>query len=142
MAEETILEGKIERKEKPKKAFIELTNERILFKKEKGLFKKRMMIFDELDLKKINKENKKAKITLEELKITIDAKDGLIEFNCKEEKIAKELVNNIHKLVDEPSTFEKGKESIKNIVKTINENPEYQEGLVYIIKGITKLFKG
>ena len=141
MAEETILEGRIERKVKPKKAFIELTNERILLKKEKGLFKKRMIIFDEINLKEINKENKRAKITQDQLNISIDTKLGLIEFSCKEEELANKLVEEIHKIVDEPTVIEKSKGTIKNIVKTINDNPEVISKAIDFGKAIFKAFK-
>ena len=141
MAEQTLVEGKIERKEKPKKAYIELTNEKILLKKEKGLFKKRMMNFDEIELNKILKEDKKAKITLKDLKISIDTKKGLVEFTCKDENLAKTLVNEIHRLVDEPTTMQKGKESIKTIVKTIKDNPELIKTGVEFVKEVIKVFK-
>jgi len=141
MKEETLLEGKIERKEKPTKAFIELTNQRLLLKKEKGLFKKRMMIFDEIELNKISKENKKALITNNNQNINITTKDGVIEFTCKEKEIANKLVELIHEKVDEPTVVEKGKDSIKKIVKAINDNPESVEAAKNIVTGFITLAK-
>ena len=141
MKEETLLEGKIERKEKPTKAFIELTSQRLLFKKEKGLFKKRMMIFDEIELSKINKDNKKAKIIKNDLNISIDTKDGLIEFTCKEEETATKLLETIHRIVDEPTAIAKGKDKIKQIVKAINDNPESVDAAKEIASGIITLVK-
>lgn len=118
-----------------------LTSERLLFEKEKGLFKKQFKVVDEILIKdiKIYKDNVQIKNNKSSVRIQTINKN--VHFECDNNADAKLIVNNIINIKTGTNKIERGKNKLKKVAKMVNDSKEIFAIIGVIGSGIIKFLK-
>lgn len=95
-----------------------LTNKKLIFEKEKGIFKKKLKAFDIIPLENIKIYKDKVLAKNEDLSVTIQTIDKNITFDCSNTSDAKEIVKEIKRLKTSGNKF-------KKIINAINETKDF-----------------
>lgn len=98
-----------------------LTNQRIVFEKEQGIFKKKLKVIKIISYENIKVNNNKVSINQIKKMVEIKTIDGNISFNCANVLEAKKIVNKIIELKTGTSFLEKCKNNVDKIGKIAND---------------------
>ncbi len=109
-----------------------LTNKNMLFSKEKGIFKKKFVIFKTIPVNNIKVYKGIVQVKQKKNSVLIDTIDEEISFDCLNTIEGKKIVNEILYARSGKTLFERNTNKLKNTLKRINDSRE----IILTIAGI------
>ena len=98
-----------------------LTNKKLIFAKEKGLFKKTFRIFDEILINSIKIYKDNVQIKQEKETIVIQCIDKTINFSCSNIVEARKVIEEIINIRTGSNVLERNKNRIKKVLNVVND---------------------
>lgn len=109
-----------------------LTNERMIFEQEKGLFHKKLKVMDIISIDDIKIYKEKVQIKQKKKMIMMQTIDKNITFSCMNTFVAAKIMNEIIHLKTGSNLLERGKGKIKKAMNVVNDTKD----IVIAIGGI------
>lgn len=116
-----LFEGFVKYGKLNKKTKLTLTNKRMIFEKEKGLFKKYFCVFEEVYINNIKVYKEQVQVKQNKENITIQTIEKNISISCFNSADAKNIVEEIINIRTGSSTLERSKNKIKTVLGNIGE---------------------
>ena len=119
-----------------------LTNKKMIFRKEKGFFKKKLRVIEELPLSDIKVYNDKVQINQDKDTITIQATNKNITLACNNFITARKIIEEVTTIKTGKSVFERGMTKINSFANNFNKSQDTIKaigGVASIIIGVLGL---
>lgn len=109
-----------------------LTNKNMLFAKERGIFNKKLKIYEVIPISNIKTYKGNVQVKQKKNNITIETLDKMIDFTCPSAIEGQKIVNGILYAKTGKNIIERSNSKIKNTLKKINDSKE----IILTIAGI------
>lgn len=109
-----------------------LTNKNMLFAKERGIFNKKLKIYEVIPISNIKTYKENVQVKQKKNNITIETLDKMIDFTCPSAIEGQKIVNDILYAKTGKNIIERSNSKIKNTLKKINDSKE----IILTIAGI------
>lgn len=137
-----LFEGIVKYGKLNKKTKLTLTNKRMIFEKEKGLFKKYLSVFEEVYINNIKVYKEQVQIKQNKEIVTIQAIDKNINISCSNNVDAKRIVEEIINIRTGSTSLERNKNKINKALNSLSDIIDIGKKIIPIVGGIAIAFGG
>ena len=136
-----LFEGQVTVKDLKTKVNFTLTSKKIVFEKEKGIFKKKLKAIDIIPLVNIKVYKESVQIKRRKSNITIQTIDRNISLSCSNTFEAKVIVEEIIKIKTGYNIFKRSSNKLKKAINVANDVKNVAVGVAAIAIPIYNYFK-